>query len=536
MAVARLSRVTVEAPQGELGAALARVIEFGTFNPARREGMVQDVKILLLASRAQAVYSKATDLLGKRRIEAHGEPKESETFTAHTVEELVGSLEDYTDTIEENLSLFIEESDRRGVVDVLLAVQEASRMVFEDLQRILVYPVRDGRVTFEGYVPDSSVRAFRELLGGYVKSVEAVKASGKESAYVPTLLVNPRLIGVFESLTLQRGLPRYGEVDPTPILAFVFPFFFGIMFGDVGHGIALLAFGLYLIYRTTYKVWGKLILVLASSATVFGLIRGSFFGIPFTSPLSSIVPLPAVFSAALTLSNIALLLEIAIVIGTFHLASGYAIAFINQERAGNYVSAFLNRLPTLVLYSFMLPFGFAVVGSRLDFGVLFTSAAPTPVFDDLLGLRIPISVTATVTAPVIAATLVFLVLGHPVGEYAVTHRLRPALKAFGAGLIDAVAKPFEFFVNTLSYVRLGVLLVTTTLLGSLVAGVISYGVIGVLTAAFLNVAVISLEGLIVYIQDMRLQLYEWMSQFFVGGGTPFVPMISGGVHFSVNWS
>jgi V/A-type H+/Na+-transporting ATPase subunit I len=184
----------------------------------------------------------------------------------------------------------------------------------------------------------------------------------------------------------------------------------------------------------------------------------------------------------------------------------------------------------------MVPFGFAVVGTGLNFGILFTSGAPTPVFDDLLGIRVPISVTATITLPVIAATLVFLVLGHPVGEYAATHRFKPALRAFGAGLIDAVAKPFEFFVNTLSYVRLGVLLVTTTLLGSLVAGAISYGAVGVLIAAFLNVAVISLEGVIVYIQDMRLQLYEWLSQFFVGGGTPFVPLISSGVHFSINWN
>jgi hypothetical protein len=43
----------------------------------------------------------------------------------------------------------------------------------------------------------------------------------------------------------------------------------------------------------------------------------------------------------------------------------------------------------------------------------------------------------------------------------------------GAGPLEAVAKPFEFFMNTLGYIRLGVLLITTRLLGSLVAGVLS---------------------------------------------------------------
>jgi V/A-type H+/Na+-transporting ATPase subunit I len=51
----------------------------------------------------------------------------------------------------------------------------------------------------------------------------------------------------------------------------------------------------------------------------------------------------------------------------------------------------------------------------------------------------------------------------------------------------------------------------------------------------LNVAVIALEGVIVYIQDMRLQLYEWLSQFYSGTGTPFVPLVSRGSHFRVNW-
>ncbi|HEV2389926.1 MAG TPA: hypothetical protein VGS04_04295, partial [Nitrososphaerales archaeon] len=94
---------------------------------------------------------------------------------------------------------------------------------------------------------------------------------------------------------------------------------------------------------------------------------------------------------------------------------------------------------------------------------------------------------------------------------------------------------FEFFLNTISYIRLGVLLVTTTLLGSLVAGVLSYGAVGVVIAALLNVAVIALEGVIVYIQDMRLQLYEWLSQFYSGTGTPFKPLVSGGGHFALTW-
>lgn len=308
------------------------------------------------------------------------------------------------------------------------------------------------------------------------------------------------------------------------------------MFADIGHGIALLAFGLYLVNRTAYRGWGKQVIVLSSSTMVFGFIRGSIFGLTFPSPLGSVVPLPPGLSASFTLSSVPFLLEVAVVVGTFHLASGYWIAFVNQEHAGNYVDAFLNRLPTVVLYVFIVLFGLAVVGTTLDLGVLFTSAAPTPVFDDLLGLRIPVSATATLSLPVIVATFSLIVIGHPIGEYLAYRNLRGTAKAFASGLVDAVVKPFEFFVNTISYVRLGVLLITTTLLGSLVAGVMSEGIAGALVAILLNVVVIALEGVIVYIQDMRLQLYEWFSEFYVGNGTPFVGLVSGGSHFVVSWT
>jgi vacuolar-type H+-ATPase subunit I/STV1 len=34
---------------------------------------------------------------------------------------------------------------------------------------------------------------------------------------------------------------------------------------------------------------------------------------------------------------------------------------------------------------------------------------------------------------------------------------------------------------------------------------------------------------------MRLQLYEWLSQFYAGTGSPFVPLLSKGDNFAVTW-
>jgi len=41
-------------------------------------------------------------------------------------------------------------------------------------------------------------------------------------------------------LTKSFGTPSYGEIDPTILMSITFPIFFGLMFGDIGHGLLLL--------------------------------------------------------------------------------------------------------------------------------------------------------------------------------------------------------------------------------------------------------------------------------------------------------
>jgi V/A-type H+-transporting ATPase subunit I len=255
--------------------------------------------------------------------------------------------------------------------------------------------------------------------------------------------------------------------------------------------------------------------------------------VEFASPIQRFFPLTQALSAGFTLQNIPLILEIAIVIGTFHLATAYAISFVNEIRSSSYLEAFLNKLATLVLYGSMIPFGLAVAGTGLQFNELYTSTSNTPFFNQLLGVNVPVSLLAKDSLPLILGSLVALVISHPFAAYYSSHKTKKVVRAIGPGLLEIVLKPFEFFTNVLSYVRLGVLLITTYVLGSLVAGVLVYGILGVVFATFLNIMVIAMEGLIVYIQDMRLHLYEWLSKFYIGTGMPFVPLVSNGQFFSV---
>lgn len=96
----------------------------------------------------------------------------------------------------------------------------------------------------DGWTPCDAVAGLRERLrretGGRVV-VDATATQPADSARVPVALSNARWMAPFERLVRLISLPRYGTIDPTPFLAVGFPFFFGMIVGDVAYGVILLA-------------------------------------------------------------------------------------------------------------------------------------------------------------------------------------------------------------------------------------------------------------------------------------------------------
>lgn len=54
----------------------------------------------------------------------------------------------------------------------------------------------------------------------------------------------------FQEIVNTYGVPLYKEINPALYAAVTFPFLFGVMFGDIFHGVILFTFAIVLCFKT----------------------------------------------------------------------------------------------------------------------------------------------------------------------------------------------------------------------------------------------------------------------------------------------
>ena len=357
--------------------------------------------------------------------------------------------------------------------------------------------------------------AIREYLPTEVPSV----LRGEEK--VPVKLTHGKFISAFERMIFSYGSPLYGTIDPTPFVAIFFTFLFGIMFGDFGQGLVIFLAGL-LMAKKVIKVgaWNKfapIFMGVGCSSCVMGLITGEFFGTekilePFALFVTGLFGNPhAPILKVMPSSNPN---SILVIFGIF----AVTIAF-------GFVINSIGLIVNMCNNALRKKFGNVFFGKCGFFGILFywyvvAFAVRIAAFHHL---------PAVYDWVIIGVSLFFAAFGEPFER--LFNGERPVMEnGFGSlvigGIVELIEVVSSYLSSTLSFVRVGAFALAHAVLGFIIELMSSkcgsVGGIFVLIAG--NAIVVVLEGMIVAIQVIRLQYYEFFSKFFNETGAEFKPL------------
>lgn len=317
----------------------------------------------------------------------------------------------------------------------------------------------------------------------------------------PTLLKNNWFCRPFEMIVGLYGLPGYNEIDPTPFLAITFCLMFGIMFGDIGQGFVYLLAG-YLIADKIPAASG-ILKRLGASSMIFGLVYGSVFGL---EDIPVIKDIAIVHGGPLNTTNIMPILIGGVVFGVVVLTVSFLFGIVNSLRKKDIESAFFGKNGVAGYIFFM-----GLVGTILC----------------ILGV-IPLSVGVPVFAMLLM--LVIMLFKEPL-----THLIegsRPLISGDkGSYYVESGFEGVETILSTLSnfisFIRVGAfalnhagLFMAFKVMAEMVPGFFLKFIIIVLG----NILILTLEGLVVFIQGLRLQYYEMFSKYFDGDGVAYNPL------------
>ena len=118
-----------------------------------------------------------------------------------------------------------------------------------------------GSTVYQGlvWVPDRQIDTFKDVCrslnnSGNHNKITLIPNPQKHNITPPTYFELNDFTAPFQQIVNTYGVPRYQEVNPAIFTIITFPFQFGIMFGDMGHGgVYFLAGILLLLLHEKYK-------------------------------------------------------------------------------------------------------------------------------------------------------------------------------------------------------------------------------------------------------------------------------------------
>jgi len=435
----------------------------------------------------------------------------------------------------------------------ILTLQEDAR-VAKDIFETLRKPGGTKHFALiQGYIPKKMEKRFKDITGQWTSTTEEIK-DPKTLEELPVLLRNPRWVRTFEVITNSQGIPKRGEPDPTWMIALMWPIFYGIMFADLGHALLLMGFGLLFKVKGqgTLSRWGMLIAISGFSAAIAGLFTGEMFGfhldqiapiaflIEEGGPLHFMAGFIGLLSVAeLTFEQVIMILKVSIFLGIIHLVWAFLLRIKRYYREGRKVALYFEAIPNFIMYFGIVAVMMSAIGSGYDVMGMYSKihTEPVPWITILVGDWAVVWLVVRIAIITVIGCIIVMIVGG-----IIHNKKHPEEGGDMASIVmeTLLGKTVECLSHTISYSRIGImLLVHAALLLTVNNAYVQLGGIGSLGALAIiiggNLGIMIIEGLIVYIQSLRLHLYEFFTKWYDGGATPFKKLVPEMIYNKLVW-
>lgn len=352
-------------------------------------------------------------------------------------------------------------------------------------------------IIFWGY--EKETKKLKEQLYLIAKEAQLMEIAIEKGEQPRVILENHKFIRPFQYVTEIFGMPKPGELDPTPYLAFFFILFFGVCLTDAGYGILLIVFTLLPLIFLKKKLGDTNLLKLLFYGGISTLIMGALFGSYFGSTTQTLQKFPFLYKLKMIdpIEDTLLFMALSFAIGYLQVAFAQVIKMITGRKNKN-KEIFFNGLAWLIFYAALVVF----------------------VLSKIKIVQLPYAPTIF-----LAISAGFLLIAESFGQKIFLKPLVGAIKIL-QGIIGTMS-------DVLSYSRLVALGLSTAVIALIVnqiafllGGMVPYvgWVLTVLVLIGGHIFNLAINALGSFIHSGRLQFVEFFPKFLEGGGKRFNPI------------
>lgn len=460
-------------------------------------GSKEQTNLFIICSKSS--YEEAGDILRKLAFVSVSDPENKtpgELISEFSDE--IKSFEEASETAKENIIKLAE--NRKGLKFVIDYLQ----MRKEKYYALSGLGFTESTFVLNGYVPEKYAEQLqKEIESKFTAAITFTDPAEDED--VPVLLENGKFSSPVEGVTKMYALPGKSDVDPTPVMAFFYYLFFGMMLSDAGYGLVMLIGTTIALKKFKLESGMKKTLTMfrncGISTVIWGALFGSWFG-DIVQVVSREFFHKEIGSIALwfqPLDDPIKLLLYSFALGILHLFLGVAVSFKMSWDAGKKLDAILDTVPVYLTVTGVAPLAASIL---------------TSVPDSL----------KTIGKYMMIAGVVLLVLTSGRSSKSIFGKI------FG-GVYALYNTATGYLSDILSYSRLLALGLATgsiasviNLIGTMPQNTIVKAVLLVVVFVIGHTANLAINLLGAYVHTDRLQFVELFSKFYTGGGREFSPL------------